>query len=114
MKNTKIYPKDWLQLHPYKQSDSTDLYYTHIANRIYDMLEETHLANSFDKEEVKQISMRMAAHFEDVISGLNIWRSFIREHKALYDKYLPLRRRGQLRRYPVPALALYTTIPRSP
>ncbi len=89
MKNIKIYPKDWLQLHPYKQSDSTDLYYTHIANRIYDMLEETHLANSFDKEEVKQISMRMAAHFEDVISGLNIWRSFIREHKALYGKYLP-------------------------
>ena len=39
MKNIKIYPKDWLQLHPYKQSDSTDLYYTHIANRIYDMLE---------------------------------------------------------------------------
>ena len=46
MKNIKIYPKEWLLLHPYKQSDSTDLYYTNIANRIYDMLEETHLAYS--------------------------------------------------------------------
>ena len=89
MKNIKIYPKEWLLLHPYKQSDSTDLYYTNIANRIYDMLEETHLAYSFEKDEVKQISMRMAAYFEDVISGLNIWRSFITEHKALYGKFLP-------------------------
>lgn len=89
MKDIKIYPKDWLQLHPYKQSDPTDLYYTNIANRIYGMLEETHLAYSFEKDEVKQICIRMAAYFEDVISGLNIWRSFITEHKALYGKFLP-------------------------
>lgn len=89
MKDIKIYPKDWLQLHPYKQSDPTDLYYTNIANRIYGMLEETNLAYSFEKNEVKQICIRMAAYFEDVISGLNIWRSFITEHKALYGKYLP-------------------------
>lgn len=88
MKNIKIYPKDWLQLHPYKQSDPTDSYYTNIANRIYGMLEETRLAYSFEKDEVKQISIRMAAYFEDVISGLNIWRSFITEHKALYGKFL--------------------------
>ena len=89
MKNIKIYPKEWLHLHPYKQSVPTDLYYTNIANRIYDILEETHLANSFEKGEVMQISIRMAAYFEDVISGLNIWRSFITEHKAMYGKYLP-------------------------
>ncbi len=89
MKNIKIYPKEWLHLHPYKQSDPTDLYYTNIANRIQDILEETHLANSFEKGEVMQISIRMAAYFEDVISGLNIWRSFITEHKAMYGKYLP-------------------------
>lgn len=89
MKNIKIYPKEWMQLHPYKQSDPTDLYYTHIANRIYDILEETRLAYSFEKDEVKQVSIRMAAYFEDVISGLNIWRSFITEHKSMYGKYLP-------------------------
>ena len=37
MKNTKIFPKDWLQLHPYKQSGPTDLYYTRIANQIHEM-----------------------------------------------------------------------------
>ena len=89
MKNIQIYPKDWLQLHPYRQSDPTDLYYTQIANRIYNMLEETNLAYSFEKKYVKQISIRIAAYFEDVISHLNIWHSFITEHKALYGKYLP-------------------------
>ena len=52
MKNTKIFPKDWLQLHPYKQSGPTDLYYTRIANQIHAMIEQTDLANSFEKEEM--------------------------------------------------------------
>ena len=89
MKNTKIYPKDWLQLHPYKQSGPTDLYYTRIANQIHEMMEQTDLANSFEKEDVIQISMRMAAYFEDVISGLNIWRAFITEYKKQTGNYLP-------------------------
>ena len=41
MKNIKIFPKDWLQLHPYKQSTPVDSYYTGIANRIYDIMEKT-------------------------------------------------------------------------
>lgn len=89
MKNIKIYPKDWMLLHPYKQSGSTDLYYTGIANRIHAMMEQTQLADSFEKDEVMQMSIRIAAYFEDVISGLNIWRSFITAHKELYGKYLP-------------------------
>lgn len=89
MKNTKIYPKDWLQLHPYKQAGPTDLYYTRMANQIHEIMEHTNLASSFDKEDVIQVSMRMAAYFEDVISGLNIWRSFITEYKRLTGNYLP-------------------------
>ena len=89
MKQIHIFPKEWLQLHPYKQSDPTDSYYTQIANRIYDIMVQTQLANSFKPDEVKQISLRIAAYFEDVISQLNIWRSFITQHKALYGKYLP-------------------------
>ena len=70
MKNIKIFPKDWLQLHPYKQSTPVDSYYTGIANRIYDIMEKTELVNSFEGEETKQICIRMAAYFEDVISGM--------------------------------------------
>lgn len=89
MKNTKIYPKDWLQLHPYKQSGPTDLYYTRIANQIHEIMEHTDLVNSFEKEDAIQVSMRMAAYFEDVISGLNIWRAFITQYKELTGNYVP-------------------------
>lgn len=89
MKQIKIFPKDWLQLHPYKQSTPVDSYYTSIANRIYDFLIQTELVNSFEGDEAKQISIRLAAYFEDVISELGIWRTFITTHKALYGKYLP-------------------------
>lgn len=89
MKNIKIFPKEWLQLHPYQQSSPVDSYYTGIANRIYDILIQTELINSFEGDESKQISIRMAAYFEDVISGTGIWRTFILKNKEVHDKYVP-------------------------
>lgn len=89
MKNIKIFPKDWLQLHPYTKSTPVDSYYTGLANRIYDLFVQTELINSFEGDETQQISMRMAAYFEDVIAGLNIWRAFILSYKEMYGKYLP-------------------------
>lgn len=89
MKNIKIFPKDWLQLHPYTQSTPVDSYYTRIANRIYDILEATELVNSFEDDEPVQISIRLAAYFEDVISQTNIWRTFITGYKEKFGHYLP-------------------------
>ena len=89
MKNIQLFPKDWLKLHPYNLSDPTDLYYTRIANQIYRILHETRLAYSFDKEDVNQVALRMAAYFEDVISGLRIWQTFIHEYKKLYGQFIP-------------------------
>ena len=34
----KIYPKEWLELHPYKQTNSVDQYYVGIANEIHKRL----------------------------------------------------------------------------
>lgn len=89
MKNIKIYPKDWMTLHPYKQSTPVDAYYAGLANRIHEMMVRTELINSFEPDDAKQICLRMAAYFEDVISGLGIWRAFITKHQQLFGKYLP-------------------------
>lgn len=89
MKNIKIFPRDWLALHPYKQSTPVDSYYTGIANRIYNIMKETRLIDSFEGDEAKQTALRIAAYFEDVISELNIWRTFITTYRELYGKYLP-------------------------
>ena len=85
----KIFTKDWLELHPYASVDTTDVYYTNIANSIYEILETTGMVNSFEPEESKQIAIRMAAYFEDVISKLGIWSYFINEQKKLTGNYLP-------------------------
>ena len=55
MKNIKIFPKDWLQLHPYKQSTPVDSYYTGIANRIYDIMEK--IGQEFDPGDYEDYSV---------------------------------------------------------
>ena len=94
MKNIKIFSKDWLSLHPYVQSTPVDAYYTNIANRIYDILAATELTNSFKGDEAKQIAIRMAAYYEDVISQTNIWRVFISDFKERHGHYLPFYKTG--------------------
>ena len=40
----KIYPKEWLELHPYKQTNSVDQYYVGIANEIHKRLYSSTIA----------------------------------------------------------------------
>ena len=45
----KIYPKEWLELHPYQIVDEVDRYYTDVANQIYQVL-NTPLADGMFEE----------------------------------------------------------------
>ena len=47
----KIYPKKWLELHPYKQTNSVDQYYVGIANEIHKRLYSSTIADAFEEEE---------------------------------------------------------------
>lgn len=86
----KIYPKEWLELHPYKQTDSTDLYYTGIANKLYSCLNDSIISYTFDDDDnMRYISLCLAAWFEDVISQTGIWQAFTAECKKRYGSYLP-------------------------
>lgn len=86
----KIYPKEWLKLHPYKQTDSTDLYYTGIANKLYSYLNTSIVSDAFDDDEnIRHTSLTLAAWFEDVISQIGIWQAFTAECKKRYGSYLP-------------------------
>lgn len=86
----KIYPKEWLKLHPYKQTDSTDLYYTDIANKLYSCLSNSIISDSFDDDDnIRTTSLSLAAWFEDIISQLGIWQAFTSECKKRYGSYLP-------------------------
>ena len=87
----KIYPKEWLELHPYKQTSSVDQYYVGIANDIHEILYFSKVADAFEEEEnIRYTSLCLAAWFEDVISQTGIWQAFTAECRKRYGAYLPL------------------------
>jgi len=86
----KIYPKKWLELHPYKQTNSVDQYYVGIANEIHKRLYSSTIADAFEEEEnIRYTSLCLAAWFEDVISQTGIWQAFTAECRERYGAYLP-------------------------
>ena len=58
----KIYPKKWLELHPYKQTNSVDQYYVGIANEIHKRLYSSTIADAFEEEETYAIQASASPH----------------------------------------------------
>ena len=86
----KIYPQKWLELHPYKQTNSVDQYYVGIANEIHKRLYSSTIADAFEEEEnIRYTSLCLAAWFGDVISQTGIWQAFTAECRKRYGAYLP-------------------------
>ncbi|MFR9640921.1 MAG: DUF3843 family protein [Rikenellaceae bacterium] len=85
----KIFPKEWKETHPYKNSDPSDSYYTKIANRVLVALESTQFDEVLDKDKTRRVALALTSWFEDVMSDLGIWRAFTAECKRRYGSYLP-------------------------
>lgn len=86
----KIYPKEWLELHPYRQTNSVDQYYVDTANDIYGKLYSSTIADAFEKEEnIRYTSLCLTAWFEDIISQTGIWQTFTAECQKRYGAYMP-------------------------
>lgn len=86
----KIYPKEWMPLHPYKHPDSIDHYYVRIANLVYKELAASALGKAFPSDDdLRYTSLCLAAWFEDIISQTGIWEAFTAECKKRYGAYLP-------------------------
>lgn len=89
-KKNFLYPADWVKTKPYLAVDSVDIYYTGIANRIYDILKETKLCNVFDTpHSLRTVVMSITGWFEDVISQNGIWQAFTSECERTYGSKLP-------------------------
>lgn len=90
---SKIYIKDWLLFKPYHDQSKTDFYYLQLSNKVRNIFENQiigyHLLKYLEIAELKELSCFLTSYFEDVISGTNIWNSFVRVHKRLYNKSLP-------------------------
>lgn len=90
MKQHKIFPTEWLKLHPYRQTGEADLAYTKVANEIYDALKIEQLEEVFGSDEhIRTFACYLTAYLEDQASELGIWQAFTRECRKLYGKPLP-------------------------
>lgn len=91
----KIYSPEWLVFHPYEKSANSDFYYTQLANRVCETINNT--LNSIenkdylfmDDKEIAELSCILTAYFEDIISETNIWNGFVKENKGRIGKELP-------------------------
>lgn len=92
MQKRKIYPKEWLTLHPYVQPQASDRYFVDLANRLYTLCSENRLTPgslTLSESLLQRLCLYAAAYLEDVISGLGLWQAFIRQHRKLYGTPLP-------------------------
>jgi hypothetical protein len=85
--------KDWLELKPYNKPTATDSYYVSLSNKVKDaIIYNPHFLtfrNYIDYELLNNLSCFLTSYFEDLISETNLWNTFIKCHKALYNKPLP-------------------------
>ncbi|WP_243349390.1 DUF3843 family protein [Parabacteroides sp. FAFU027] len=89
MKKVKIYQNDWLMFHPYPKPTSVDGYYVKLANKVLDVFKSAEFGFDLPEEDVKEIACAITAYFEDVISGIGMFKAFTRKHRELYGTPLP-------------------------
>ncbi len=92
--NNRIYIKDWLELKPYDKQTATDGYYLKICNEVKTAITSpltklVSLRVYMDEEYINLLSCFLTSYFEDIISETNIWNTFIKAHKKLYNKPIP-------------------------
>lgn len=88
----KIYIKPWLALKPYTSQAETDRYYLKVCNDLKKVVKakEHDGYHKFLKDDgIDLLCCFLASYFEDLISGTNIWNTFVRMQKKLYNKRLP-------------------------
>jgi hypothetical protein len=88
----KIYINQWLALKPYNTQTLTDTYYLKLSNDIKTVLINSDsfvLISHLAENEIDILSCFLTSYFEDIISQIDIWNTFINCHTKLYNKKLP-------------------------
>jgi hypothetical protein len=91
--NKRIYIKDWMKLKPYEREAKTDMYYLRQSNEVKDAIIGSGYTRAFKAyltdDEINLLSCFLTSYFEDIISGTNIWNSFVSNHTRLYNETRP-------------------------
>lgn len=89
----RILLEDWQDIKPYGKTSKSDLYYLEICNEIQDKIYEQNfhlpLQDFIREEGISLFCMFLTSYLEDIISGSEVWNSFIKKHQEIYGKPLP-------------------------
>ena len=85
MNKPTIFTNDWLHIHPYKNVQPSDAYFVSLANRLYNVCN----LPAISLQAKKHLCLYLAAYLEDQISGLGLWKAFVKKHTELYGSTLP-------------------------
>ncbi|TVQ14022.1 MAG: DUF3843 family protein [Bacteroidetes bacterium] len=92
-KDNRVYIDRWLEIKPYDKQVITDSYYLKLCNEVKQSMVSSEyyfvLGLYYDKEDIDDLACFLTSYFEDLISGTQIWNTFVRLHKKLYGKWLP-------------------------
>jgi len=91
--NKRIYISDWLSLKPYNRQVKTDLFYLNLCNQVKRKLVTGEQAITLHRylthDNLNLLCCFLTSYFEDLISGTDLWNSFVSVHTRLYKKALP-------------------------
>jgi hypothetical protein len=89
----RIFIRQWLVLKPYRKIMPTDNYYLQLSNKVkmaaYGCQEALMLSLYLESEEIDLLWCFLTSYLEDLVSDTNLWNTFVKLHKALYQKPLP-------------------------
>ena len=79
---------DIIRRHPNGMPFPTDMAYTDLANRIYDVINDK-LPSDFTRQETCEISADIAVYCEDIVSGTHLFEAFCRLYRRMFHHNLP-------------------------
>ena len=94
----KIYPKEWVSMHPYTKTGATDNYYCRLVNRIIDVLYDYDIMEGEiepEDEIYEDTAIFLVGWFEDIISQTGVWQVFTSQCEKRYGSRLPFYEPGE-------------------
>ena len=94
----KIYPREWVSMHPYTKTDATDNYYCKLVNRIIEVLYDYDIMEGEiepEDEVYEDTAIFLVGWFEDIISQTCVWQVFTSQCEKRYGSRLPFYEPGE-------------------
>ena len=89
----KVNEDYWFAFRPYKEKTKTDKYYLKVCDDLKEILilekAPFYYKEYLDEDRTDVLACFLTSYFEDIISGTNIWNTFVKTHKEMYNKPLP-------------------------